>query len=76
MAVCCASNLKRSAPNGHHYLQWAVTPARSLSRIFPKGRRALKAVKMTFALFSKSQLSQETGKRLKRNPGIISLGQF
>jgi hypothetical protein len=43
MAVSRASYLKKRAPNGHFYLQWAAKP----------GERALKAVKTLWGLISR-----------------------
>jgi hypothetical protein len=40
-----ASNLRKSASNGHYYMQRAVTPDQIIQQNITEGRRAQKAVK-------------------------------
>jgi hypothetical protein len=67
-------------PNGHYYLQ-AATPDQITQQ--DSLQRALMAVKALNCLISrqivaifKNPMSQETGRRLEGNPGIVSIGQF
>jgi hypothetical protein len=73
---------KKSLPNGHYYLQRAVTLTRSLSRIVSRGQEGPKAAAKGLwrphfqaniwpRVFFMPMSPQETGRRLWGNPGTI-----
>ncbi len=82
MAVWCASNLKKSAPDGLYYLQLATSPDQntqqnSLQRVglgLPLGNNGTSRPDFQASprLFKKKTMSpKETGRRLLGNPGIV-----
>ena len=75
------------APNGHYYLQRAVTPDQiiqhnSLQRAeHPKGRKGtlrpdFQANTRSRIFFKKPMSPENTGRQLWGNPGIVSFGKF
>ncbi len=77
------SAANNGAPKGHYYLQRAVTPTRSLSRIVCRVQEAEKELWgliyrpiLDVGFFKNPMSPQDTGKQLWGNPVIVCFRQF